>query len=202
MIYFFRYDNITLLYDRWLAELPDSRRDVVLAHKHAASRIQSLCAFRPLCHALGFVPAAFSHGKHGKPSIDRHSFNMSHTRGAVAVIVGNGTVGVDIECIRKHPERVCKRVFTDAENHFIRQSANPDAAFFKLWTLKESYIKALGSGFSFPPINVEFNFDSGIICSDSNFSFETHTVDAFQISACASHPKDLGIIEIFQEQLG
>ena len=205
MIYFFRFDNINNIpYDKWLYESPDERHNVVLSHKSHSARLQSLCAFRLLCYALGFTPECFSYSEHGKPFIEGCllHFNMSHTRGGVAVGIGSSPIGVDAERIRKHPQRVCSRVFTERENNYINCSDNPDAAFFKLWTLKESYIKVLGRGFSFPPINVEFGFNGdNIKCSDDGYSFVTHTCANYQVSACTVTAEDLVMREIELEEL-
>ena len=102
--------------------------------------------------ALGFVA-----GAHGKPEIDDGSlrFNLSHTRGLVAVAVARaGDLGVDVE--RVDPRRLgldlADRFFAPAECAHLRSlpaAAQTDAAY-AFWTLKESYIKAIGLGLACP----------------------------------------------------
>lgn len=81
-------------------------------------------------------------------------FNLSHSgeRGALAVTLDQ-EVGIDIEEAR--PIEVCEladRFFSRLEVEGLRRLPPPEreAAFFRCWTRKESFIKALGDGLSFP----------------------------------------------------
>lgn len=79
------------------------------------------------------------------------SFSISHTRGLVACAAchGDGTeVGVDVEIEREPPLDIVRHYFAAPERDLIDQ-APPDARadlFFTLWTLKESVLKATGTG--------------------------------------------------------
>ena len=82
------------------------------------------------------------------------TFNVSHTRGLVALAVTRGhRLGVDVEQIdRRVMEGVAERHFAPAEVRELRGIADADqaAAFFEYWTLKEAYIKARGMGLALP----------------------------------------------------
>lgn len=62
------------LIDRWIGELPQWRRDVVLRFRHDAGQRQSLLAYRLLCQGLrddwgiAEVPT-FQYNEHGKPGL-------------------------------------------------------------------------------------------------------------------------------------
>jgi phosphopantetheinyl transferase len=61
---------------------------------------------------------------------------------------------VDIEKIKPYPEAVAKRCFTAMERGWLCEAAPGgarDEAFYRLWTAKESVMKATGLGFSLPP---------------------------------------------------
>jgi 4'-phosphopantetheinyl transferase len=93
----------------------------------------------------------------GKPLV-RHSslhFNVSHTDGlAVLAFVLNREIGVDVEKIRPQSDakKLAERFFSDYERRALRdlRGDNLDAAFFRCWTRKEAYIKAVGEGLSIP----------------------------------------------------
>ena len=76
-------------------------------------------------------------------------FNLSHS--GVWAICSIGTVenGCDVERIREKTLGIAKRFFPEEEKEWISQ-ADSDAArrerFTRLWTLRESYVKATGKG--------------------------------------------------------
>lgn len=103
----------------------------------------------------------FDLNAHGCPSVSgsqagtpRLSFNLSHTRGLVALAVTRGhLVGIDVERIdRVFNDQIIERHFAASEVQALR--ALPDSAqataFFEYWTLKEAYIKARGMGLAIP----------------------------------------------------
>jgi 4'-phosphopantetheinyl transferase len=88
----------------------------------------------------------------GKPffltDTGRFDFNISHSGEYVVCLAGAGSAGVDIERIRPMDGEVAARFFTPGERRYLeeRPEAEKDGAFFTLWTMKESYLKALGHG--------------------------------------------------------
>jgi hypothetical protein len=95
-------------------------------------------------------------GKNGRPYLKEggSDFNMSHSLDAVAVSWSGKDLpgarmrtGCDIEKVRevKQMRAVAKRFFTENEAAWVLQD-DIDAAgrFFRIWVLKESYIKAHG----------------------------------------------------------
>ena len=59
-----------------------------------------------------------------------------------------------------------KRVFSDSEMEMLEKSDDKDLLCFRLWTLKESYVKAIGIGVSYPLKNISFSFENGRIISN------------------------------------
>ncbi len=97
------------------------------------------------------------YGAHGKPRLLRSgpAFNLSHSgRRAVVAIAASGRVGVDVEhCRPRRPfRRLSRRFFSQAEDRWLCALPGPDRAegFYRVWTLKESYLKAIGTGLTFP----------------------------------------------------
>jgi 4'-phosphopantetheinyl transferase len=135
--------------------LEKDRRDFIAAH----ALLRSMLAF------YGTFPAAqwrFIADPDGKPRIDLRSggvaleFNLSHTRGLVAGVVAAAglRVGIDVEEIepRKADFRTAEELFAPAEVRALMAMppAERVAGFFRYWTLKEAYIKAVGSGLAMP----------------------------------------------------
>ena len=101
----------------------------------------------------------FSYGAYGKPALDgEHKsirFNMSHSRAVGLVAVTESKeVGVDVEYIRADfaTEDIARRFFSPREVEAFNALPQHQqvAAFFRCWTRKEAYIKAIGRGLSQP----------------------------------------------------
>ncbi|MCL2414139.1 MAG: 4'-phosphopantetheinyl transferase superfamily protein [Bacteroidales bacterium] len=160
---FFELNKITDdVFDVWLKKLPKFRQDEVLRYRFRDDRVRSLCAYLLLCVGLGRIVEKLSYNEHGKPLLidENLHINLSHAKSAVAAGFSETPIGVDVEFIRKtYPKIVCKRVFTDAEIKQIENSDNPTLAFFKFWTLKESFVKCIGQGLTFPLKTIEFRLN-------------------------------------------
>lgn len=97
---------------------------------------------------------AFHIGPRGKPYLvgDGLHFNLSHSGKLALIGVSQHELGIDVEKVR-HLEsltQIAQRHFSDSE--FRKLEALDDAArelaFYRCWTRKEAYIKALGEGLS------------------------------------------------------
>ena len=97
-------------------------------------------------------------GPKGKPALRNSSrirFNASHSgEMALYAFTVGCELGVDVEQLRKldDPESIAARFFSTAEAAELR-SLKPDdrgSAFFRCWTRKEAYVKAIGDGLAIP----------------------------------------------------
>jgi 4'-phosphopantetheinyl transferase len=121
----------------------------------------------------GIAPAAvgFRYGPRGKPALDVDDvdclrFNLSHSGDRALVAVGwRCELGVDVEQIRPDREldRIASRFFSPAEVATLL--ALPHAAraeaFYRCWTRKEAYIKAVGDGLAIPLDSFDVGFAPG-----------------------------------------
>lgn len=151
---------------RALAYLQSVERERAARFKYDADRWAFIAARAlarlVLAHYTNADPDAvrFETNAHGKPRLagpsDERSvrFNVTNTRSCVACAVARGIeVGVDAEELRRAPPGVAERFFAPPENAVLR-ALEPDcvdAAFFSFWTMKESFMKAIGLGLSLPP---------------------------------------------------
>jgi 4'-phosphopantetheinyl transferase len=103
----------------------------------------------------------FTYSAHGKPSLGSpqnactFTFNLSHTEGmAVFAFARERRLGIDVERVRKEfeVEPIAERFFSLAELLALREVPEEQRheAFFRCWTCKEAYIKAIGEGLSHP----------------------------------------------------
>lgn len=96
----------------------------------------------------------FAYGAYGKPSLTGLQFNMSHSHNVGLVAVADKELGVDVEHIRADfaTEDIARRFFSRAEVETFNALPVEEqvAAFFRCWTRKEAYIKAIGLGMSQP----------------------------------------------------
>ena len=121
-----------------------------------------------LCAELGCdnERLSFGEGEHGKPFalVDaipaQISFNVSHSgnHGLIAVAPG-GQLGVDVEepTTRRDFDRLIEAAFGPNEQSDLKleRARGEFQLFFRLWTVKEALIKALGTGLSLDPATFE-----------------------------------------------
>jgi 4'-phosphopantetheinyl transferase len=90
----------------------------------------------------------------GQPA-DIH-FNLSHTTGMGLIALSDRTeIGVDVEAIHRDVDirAIANIVFTEAEMAWLGspEEAGTRLRFFRMWTLKEAALKAIGAGFLLDP---------------------------------------------------
>lgn len=73
-------------------------------------------------------------------------FNMSHCKKAVACVVADGEVGVDIERLGRFSEAMARHVLNDEEYAEVMAADDPDVVFTDYWTKKEAIVKLTGRG--------------------------------------------------------
>ncbi len=97
------------------------------------------------------------YGAEGKPSLAESSlnFNLSHAHEqTVLAVAWQREIGVDIEFIRpvQDMQQIARKYFSP--NEYASLLSLPPSerliAFFKCWSRKEAFIKALGKGLTFP----------------------------------------------------
>ncbi len=134
----------------------------------------------------------------GKPYLQGRpiDFNLSHTRGGVAVLLGRGDLGVDVERAdrRVDVERVGIRSFTHSELRWVR-AGNPSERFIRMWTLKEAYMKARGLGLRLSPKTFSFDISEREACIvrsreplERGWVFHPSTVGALRLALAVRGP--------------
>ena len=164
--------------------------------------IGELLARYALKHISGERPALpFSTGDKGKPhpeGLNGTHFNVSHSGQWVVVATSPAAVGVDVERMRRVPEGVAYRYFSEPEKVWLDQAENEFEKahiFYTLWTLKESFLKAIGKGLtkSLSTFTVRHSPLGGYELAPDDettgfclkaYSFE----EGYKLAACAASP--------------
>lgn len=112
-------------------------------------------------------------------------FNLSHTEGFTALIVCNSyNTGIDVEKITQNIDFSLHEniIFHPKElvEFFNRNNATAKAEFFfRTWTVKECFLKAMGNGFSIEPsqlLAIKSNENDFKIAIDANERVESLTI--------------------------
>ena len=138
-----------------------ARREKAARFRKEEDRVRCLCAGVALDEALKTVglrekSAHVGTGEHGKPYLIDHPewyFSLSHSGEYAVCVLSSSPVGVDVEQIR--PLSIlplADRYFTDEERAFLHRlpQSEQQTAFYRLWTAKESVLKAYGTGLTRP----------------------------------------------------
>ena len=124
----------------------------------------------------------------GKPYVDGQSgvfVSLSHSKGIVMCAVSDKEIGVDVELCSKRRKSVESRVFTEGELSLVDDSVDENKAFFTLWTLKESYLKAIGTGFADNAKSIEFyTLENPIGSSNKFYNFTVGEHAGFLFAVC------------------
>lgn len=143
------------------------------------------------------IPASeitYSYTGKRKPEVSGIHFNVSHTRNYAILALSDYPIGIDIELINTVFDfaTLLDLCFRPKEVKFIHDSQNPVINFFTLWTRKEAYLKAIGTGLTEDLINVPAlpdDYKNGQVLFDvSSFKIEEQYLASLAIPKNASRP--------------
>lgn len=144
--------------------LSSQRREKALQYRQPGDRRRCLGAgllLRKVLPMHGASPENVRINSEGKPVAENVYFNLSHSAQWVICAVGEKRVGCDIEIIAEEPKGVAERFFHQNEAEYLNscREERRRETFFRLWTLKESYIKMTGEGLHLPLDSFEILLD-------------------------------------------
>lgn len=176
-----------------LSGIPDWRRAYILRYLRPYDRKLSLGAWRLMESSLkqhGFSAENVTIGKNGKPECKGIYFNLSHSSDMVLCAVSENPVGCDIEKVTDAPMEVAEHYFSKKECLYIANASNLTDAyrrFFRLWTMKESYMKMTGEGMSLSPNRIEIDINNMTVLRDGvlqSCEFQDNSIDGYEITIC------------------
>lgn len=153
--------------DAALARLSHNRRSKTLRYRFERGKLLSAGAGLLLDNMLRKYglrerDMRYVESEHGKPALVGHPeihFSLSHSGNLVACAIGEVPLGVDVQTIATARESLVNYTMSESEKahlHTIEDMAGRNTYFTQLWTLKESYAKATGTGLThdFPAFEV------------------------------------------------
>ena len=174
--------------------LEEKRIEKTLRYRQELDRKQSFGAGLLLRHALklhGMTLRDVHYGQNGKPAMEGICFNLSHSHEMVVCTVSKNEVGCDIEKITKAPGRIAGRFFCKNEIRYLDQfeGKEKELEFFRLWTMKESYMKMTGEGMQLALNRFEFLlgdsikvYRDGEVC---NCHLKEYDIPGYKMTVCA-----------------
>lgn len=204
------YANVSELCPPWDQYLISKQRLAQIErYAHTSDKARSAGAELLLNYGLKqcfpdfLPPALFETGEHGKPFLKPDQpgiwlpdgkqvyYNLSHSGEYAACVISDSPAGVDIEKERKGIRPGVMRFLTDEEKQAVEQDADPCSRFFDFWVLKESYMKAVGTGFSKPPSSFSIRLEDGCyqvydqgVRQDAAF-YLFHLQGGYHLAVCA-----------------
>lgn len=181
-------------YDSALLEAVEKQRKGRI-ERFARDSDKKLCLGAGLLIAQYVGLGAISRDSRGKPHCKGGPpFSLSHSGDYVLLAVGaEEAVGCDIEqCRALEYHKIAARAFSPEESSLVEQAADPAEMFFRIWTLRESYLKATGEGIAGNPLSVCFQVDSEAALvrpAESTWMFREFSEPAgYQIAVCGKEP--------------
>ncbi len=177
--------------EQLLTKISPERRERIdrmkLPRKKTISLVTELLIRNEILKATGIDRGAveFSYNEYGKPLLKGggYFFSVSHSGDLVAFAGANSPVGVDIQIVQRADYRLAERFFTKEEYDAICAAPSSEREFFRIWTLKEAYVKLLGTGMSTP-----FNSFSVLTEEFAGIS-RTEDLGDFVLSVCSHDPE-------------
>jgi 4'-phosphopantetheinyl transferase len=128
-------------------------------------------------------------GQHGKPYLKNFTdihFNISHCKYCAVCGFSECEIGVDVQ---EYPDnisdRLMKIVCSDGERKNINNSDSREKLFIKYWSLKESYLKCIGTGICGKMSDVDFCRINSDNFEEYNKKFSVFQYDNYCISVCS-----------------
>ncbi len=147
------------LFREKLKMLSPYRQQKIAILRHERDKNRSLGAGLLLDHGLDVYglqerSVEYEIGEWGKPTLKYHPeicFSLSHSGDYAICTIGDKPVGNDIEYVKDGRLKVADRFFAREELDWLYDAGTPDERtqrMFRLWTMKESFLKVTGRGMS------------------------------------------------------
>jgi len=135
-------ENFDALYKTFTDVAP--KEDIVKVNKFKfEKRKQEWIATRLLVYEISGKYKTIKYDEYGKPHIEGVNISISHTKGIVAVIIGDDELGIDIEKVSERIIRIAPKFLYSSEISEIDIN-NQLLQFHAYWCAKETIYKIYG----------------------------------------------------------
>lgn len=192
-------------FNEFLTFLDEDNRCKILKVKNKEAQTRSLAGqllIRSIIHNDLNIPNTdirFSKNEYEKPYLENNPdfhFNISHSHNQIVCVTGGDRVGVDVQHIKPIGLDLARKFFTKQE-YLLLTNIYPCykrlQAFYNLWTLKESFIKAVGKGLHIPLNTFNLAHEDKLVSSihfeESSYYFRQYdTIENCKLSVCSVSP--------------
>lgn len=204
-----QFDNETLFREK-LNLLSPYRQQKIAILKHVKDKNRSLGAGIALDHALETYglrekSVEYEFGEWGKPSLKYQPgihFSLSHSGDYAICSIGDRPIGNDIELIKEGRLKVADRFFAKEELNWmyaVQDEAEVTERMFRIWTMKEGFLKATGKGISLPlrdfTVLVDEEQDKIRVKHSFNAKFyhmkEYSDIAGYRVAVCCEESRDV-----------
>ncbi len=190
-----------------LERVPEYRQKKVKSFKFEKGKMQSLgvgLLLQLACKEMGREGADehVAYGENGKPYLadfPNVHFNLSHSGERVMGVISPFEVGCDVEIIKGDRGKLAERFFKPEESAWIKHFESLESqseAFYRLWTLKECYMKVTGRGMSLMPdkfaLHVDENERISLFHEGDRPEYSFHEIDlhdGYRYAYCLKNDK-------------
>jgi len=183
------------VFETFLEQVSPDRRQRVERHATASGKLQSLGAglvLNKILEQFGLNPSetVLEYGENQKPYIPHCSqlhFNLTHSGDYAAGVWAYSPVGIDIEQVGSNGEEVARRFFHERELRWLEglsSEAERSQGFFRMWVLKESFLKATGLGVRLPLNAFEIRIEDEDIHVKQKVNENTYYFKEFELEGC------------------
>ena len=147
-----------MLFREKVRQLSPYRQQKIAILRHEKDKNRSLAAGLLLDHALAAYglqerSVEYEIGEWGKPALRYHPeicFSLSHSGDYAICTIGDRPLGNDIERVKDGRLKVADRFIAQEELSWLYEAGEEEQTqrMFRLWTMKESFVKAIGRGMS------------------------------------------------------
>lgn len=146
-------------------------------------------------YGLDYYTETIIENEYSKPDFagGKYHFGLSHSGTKAMCVIADCPVGCDVEIMDKANLDIAKRFFSKDEYavlESIEKMPDKKDMFYRIWTLKESFVKCIGKGMSCPfdSFAVEFFEDEHEISNEEyRGKYKLHEIkleDGYKYSMC------------------
>lgn len=179
--------------ERGLSLLPKQEAERILQLKNEKQRCLSLAGkllLQKVLQERGYSLADCIVQKNGKPELkgteDFH-FNLSHSGEYVLLATSSLPIGADIERIRERLPKGLVRILSKEEEEILESLPKQEqpALFFRFWTRKESFVKAIGGRIFVKPFLLSMVEKGQLVERYEDFHFYDFPINGYALSLCS-----------------
>lgn len=181
-------------YENFYKQASPERQERADRYLKQEDRVRCIVAEAMMRLIPGYHADDLAYTKIGKPYFkdpQKPHFNLSHSGRWVAIAWGDCPLGVDVEQLRlqRGKEAIARRFYRRDEQDYVFSAMGEERTerFFRIWTMKESYLKYLGTG-------ITKSLDSFSVLGDPlGVTFTTELLPDACLSLCAQNAEDCHI---------